>query len=84
MEAISFPKRGKEVNGNSKTNKIEEIRRFERGKFELTPYRIRFHRSNIPYPWYKVYKIILKYITSYVRHTEAFGTHIILLNHFKL
>jgi len=73
---------GKEIRCNSKASKMEEIKKFEAGNFELKPYRTWYYQSNLPYPWYKVCKIIMKYITLDDHHTKLFGTHIIMLNHF--
>lgn len=63
FEATGIPNIGKEVRHNSKVSKLEEVRKFKVGSFDLKPYRIGYYQSSIPYPWYKVYKEIMKFIT---------------------
>jgi len=38
VETTSLPNKGKEVRCNSKVSKLEELRKFEAGNFELKPY----------------------------------------------
>lgn len=82
-QAIKILNQGKEVKTNSRTNKVEDIKKLQSRGINLIPSRSRYLRNKLPYPWYKLCKILLKYITLDGHHVEIYGHHIILLNHFK-
>lgn len=67
---------------NSKPNNIEEVKKFQANGNKMIPYRFGFLRRSMKYLWYKVCKIIMKYVSLDGRHMEAYGHHIKLLNHF--
>lgn len=54
---------GKEVKHNSRISKGKDISKFQIGGIQLEPYKSGFFCSNLPYPWYKLCKFLMKYIT---------------------
>lgn len=50
----------------------------------MEPYRSGLLHNSLSYPWHKMCKFIMKYLTLDGRHVEVCGHHIILLNHFRI
>lgn len=82
-QATGLPNWGRLVKRNSRMSKIDDINKFKQGGIELVSYKFGFLRSSLPYPWYKLCKVIMRYITLDGRHMEVYGHHIILLNHSR-
>lgn len=82
-KAMGIPNRVKIIKHDSKVSKVDKIQKFEGDRISLEQYKMGFYRKSLPYPWYRICKIPMKYITLHGRHIELYGSHIILMNQFK-